>query len=449
VRLAIFGTGYVGTVTGTCFADLGNHVTCVDVSEQRIARLRTGDPVIYEPGLAELLRKNLGAGRLEFTTDATAAVASADVIFICVGTPPRSTGEADLSYVQAVARTIGKHMRGYKIVINKSTVPVGTYALVQRAVREAQEGPEVAFDVVSNPEFLREGSAVADSQNPDRVVIGVESERARAVLETLYRPVVRAGQTIMFTTIPSAEMIKYASNAMLATRISFMNEISHLCESMGADVKEVARGMGLDRRIGPLFLDAGCGYGGSCFPKDVKALAHLLEQQGLTSTLLQAVTYINERQKMTVVQKLKRFLPALDGATVAIWGLAFKPRTDDIREAPAITVIEELLRGYATVRAYDPEAVENTRRVFPDASRVYFAKSAYEALEGADALVILTDWDEFRAPDLLRMKESMRRPIIVDGRNILDPRDMKFMGFSYGSMGRAAVESSPAGDSGY
>jgi UDPglucose 6-dehydrogenase len=439
MRIAVFGTGYVGTVTGTCFAELGNRVICVDVSEERIARLRKGDPVIYEPGLRELLGKNLQAGRIEFTSDAAHAVAAAEVCFICVGTPPRASGDADLSYVQAVARTIGKHMRGYKVIINKSTVPVGTYDLVRRAARESQEGPEVPFDVVSNPEFLREGSAVRDCQNPDRVVIGTDSPRARALLEALYRPLLRAGQSIMFTGIASAEMIKYASNAMLAARISFMNEISHLCEALGADVTEVAKGMGLDRRIGPLFLEAGCGYGGSCFPKDVKALAHLLEQNNLGSSILQAVSHTNERQKLSMVQKLRRFLPDLDGRTIAIWGVAFKANTDDVREAPAIAVIEQLLRLYATARVYDPEASENARRAFPDATKVYVAKDAYDVAEGADALMILTDWDEFRLPDLGRLKEVMRQPIVIDGRNIFNPEDMSRFGFTYASMGRAPV----------
>ncbi len=440
MNIAVFGTGYVGTVTGTCFADLGNRVVCMDVDAAKIERLRRGDPIIYEPGLKDLLERNLQAGRLEFTTDERRAVEWGEVCFICVGTPPRHNGEADLSYVQAVARTIGKWMRGYKLVVNKSTVPVGTYDLVRRAVREAYEeangpaAPPPDFDVISNPEFLREGAAVRDFQNPDRIVVGTDSERARAIMRKLYGPIARATRPIMFTTIPSAELIKYASNAMLATRISFMNELSHLCEAVGADIADVAKGMGLDTRIGPRFLQAGCGYGGSCFPKDVKALAQLLEQHGLTSTLLQAVDYINERQKRSIVQKLKRFIPVLEGKTIAIWGLAFKPRTDDVREAPAITVIEMLRREYAKVRAYDPEAVDNMRAIFGD--KVYFAKDAYEALEGADALVILTEWDEFREPDFARMKELLRAPIVIDGRNIFNPDEVRALGFQYAGVGR-------------
>ena len=436
MMISVFGTGYVGTVTGTCFADLGNRVVCVDIDENRIERLKGGDPIIYEPGLKELLEKNLKAGRLEFTIDAAKAVDTADVVFICVGTPPRSTGEADLSFVQSVATTIGKYMHGYKVIVNKSTVPVGTYDLVRRAVKSAQGDKSVPFDVVSNPEFLREGAAVHDFQNPDRIVVGTDSERAMEILNKMYGPVTRITRPIMYTSIPSAELIKYASNAMLATRISFMNELSHLCEEVGADVQDVAKGMGLDSRIGSRFLQAGCGYGGSCFPKDVRALAQVLEQHGLTSTLLQAVDYINERQKRSLVQKLRKYLPELEGKTVAIWGLAFKPRTDDIREAPAVTVIEQLLRAYAKVRAFDPEAVENARKLFPDPEKVYFARDAYDALAGADALVILTEWDEFREPDLARVKELLKSPIIVDGRNVLSPPDVRALGFLYAAVGR-------------
>jgi UDPglucose 6-dehydrogenase len=436
MNISVFGTGYVGTVTGTCFADLGNRVVCCDVDETKVKRLTGGDPIIYEPGLKELLQKNLKAGRLEFTTDAARAVDFGDVIFICVGTPPRSNGEADLSYVQNVARTIGKHMHGYKVVVNKSTVPVGTYDLVRRAVKDAQEGRDIPFDVLSNPEFLREGAAVRDFQNPDRIVVGTDSSRAKDILNKLYGPITRISRPIMYTTIPSAELIKYASNAMLATRISFMNELSHLCEAVGADIGDVARGMGLDTRIGPRFLQAGCGYGGSCFPKDVKALAQVLEQHGLTSTLLQAVDYINERQKRGTVQKLKKYMPELEGKTIALWGLAFKPRTDDIREAPAVTTIELLLKAYAKVRAFDPEAMANTRQMFPDEDKVYLAKDAYDALQGADALLVMTEWDEFREPDFGRMKELLKTPLIIDGRNIFNPSDVKAAGFTYSAIGR-------------
>ncbi len=436
MNISVIGTGYVGTVTGTCFADLGNRVVCADVDARKIERLRAGDPIIYEPGLEELLAKNLQAGRLEFTADVARAVDHGDVIFICVGTPPRSNGEADLSFVQNVARSIGAAMRSYKVVVNKSTVPVGTYDLVRRAVKDALEGRTTEFDVVSNPEFLREGAAVRDFQNPDRIVVGTDSERAKEILNKLYGPVTRITRPIMYTTIPSAELIKYASNAMLATRISFMNELSHLCEAVGADIGDVARGMGLDSRIGSRFLQAGCGYGGSCFPKDVKALAQVLEQHGLTSTLLQAVDYINERQKRSIVQRLKKLLPELEGKTIAIWGLAFKPRTDDIREAPSVTVIEQLLRSYARVRAFDPEAMDNARKAFSGDERVYFARDAYDALAGADALLVLTEWDEFREPDFGRMKELMKSAIIVDGRNVFVPEEVMALGFTYAGIGR-------------
>ncbi len=445
MRIAVFGTGYVGLVTSTCFADLGNHVIGVDIDERKIERLARGESTIYEPGLQDLLARNHEARRVEFTTDAARAVDLAEVVFICVGTPPRANGEADLTYVVNVARTIGRHMADYKVVVNKSTVPVGTYDIVRRAIREEQGGRDVPFDVVSNPEFLREGMAVHDFQNPERIVVGTESDRARQILDRLYRPIARTTRPLVFTTVQSAELIKYASNAMLAARISFMNELSHLCEAVGADIKEVAHGMGLDSRIGPRFLQAGAGYGGSCFPKDVKALAQALESRGLTSTLLQAVDYINERQKRSVVQRLKRHLQTLEGRTIAVWGLAFKPRTDDVREAPSIAVIEQLLREYARVRAFDPEATESFKAVTDDFIRsrfpegVHYAASAYEAIEGADALVLLTEWDEFRQPDFARMKELMKQPIVIDGRNIWEPEDLRSLGFTYVAIGRPAA----------
>lgn len=442
MKLGVFGSGYVGTVTATCFADLGNQVVCCDVNSERVARLNQGDPVIYEPGLGELMQRNLKAGRLRFTTEAAPAVAGNEAIFVCVGTPPRNNGEADLRYVRQVAREIGKHMDGYKVVINKSTVPVGTYDIVRREIRAAQAQRGIDFDVVSNPEFLREGAAVRDFQNPDRIVVGAASPRAQEVMERLYRPLTRTTRPILFTSIPSAELIKYASNAMLATRISFMNELSSLCEEVGADVKDVARGMGLDDRIGPRFLHAGCGYGGSCFPKDVKALIQLLEQHNLTSSLLQAVDYINERQKRSMLRRLRRLLPDLEGRTVAVWGLAFKPRTDDVREAPALTVIEELLRHYARVRLFDPEAMETGKAAIGERPEVYYATDAYDALDGADALVVLTEWDEFREPDFERMKKLMREPNLVDGRNLYDPEELERRGFRCQAVGRGRSEAS-------
>jgi UDPglucose 6-dehydrogenase len=439
LNVTVFGTGYVGTVTGTCLADLGNRVCCVDVDAKKIARLTAGDPVIYENGLKDLLQKNLEAGRLRFTTDAAEAVDHGELIFVCVGTPPRASGDADLTYVLDVADTIGRHMKGYKVIVNKSTVPVGTFDRVRRSVAEAQGAHgEVEFDVVSNPEFLREGSAIWDFKNPDRVVVGTNSDRARGLMERLYRPLTRTSKPLLTTSIPSAELIKYASNAMLATRISFMNELSHLCERVGADVTDVARGMGLDRRIGPRFLHAGCGYGGSCFPKDVKALAAVLEEHGLTSNLLRAVDYINERQKKSIVHKLKTRLGDLEGKRVALWGLAFKPRTDDIREATSITVIELLLREYAQVRAYDPKAADHVAAMFGD--QIEIAPDAWSALEGADALLILTEWDEFREPDLIRVKQLMKSPLILDGRNILSPEECTAAGIEYHGTGRAPLK---------
>lgn len=435
MKIAVFGSGYVGTVTGLCFADLGNELIGVDVDEQRVRKLNDGDPVIYERGLQEVLRRNLQAGRVRYTTDAREAVQHADVIFICVGTPPRFNGEADLQYVVEAAQAIGCHMNGYKVIVNKSTVPVGTYDVVRRAVREAQPGEEIDFDVVSNPEFLREGQALRDFQEPDRVVLGTSSERAKEMMEQLYRPVAKVSDGgLFFTTVASAELIKYASNAMLATRVSFMNELSHLCEVVGADIDDVGEAVGMDSRIGPHFLNAGCGYGGSCFPKDVKALAQLMEQHGLTSNLLRAVDYINDRQKRTVVHKLKKVYPSLEGKRVAIWGLAFKPGTDDMREATAVTVIEQLLREYATVVAYDPEALDNARELFGD--RVEFVSDPYAAVKDADALLVLTEWQEFRQPDVDKLKSLMHACVVVDGRNILSRREMERGGFTYLSYGR-------------
>ena len=430
------GSGYVGLVSGTCFADLGNDVVCLDIDKSKVNALSKAIIPIYEPGLKELAERNLKQGRLKFTADADKAIEQAEIIFICVGTPPKSNGEADMSYVYKAAEDIGRHIDDYKIIITKSTVPVGTAEKINRIIRGElkKRKKEIEFDVVSNPEFLREGAAVKDFQNPDRIIIGASSEKAKEILSKLYRPIARATKPIMFTTEKNAELIKYASNAMLATRISFMNELSHLCEEIGADIKAVAKGMGLDTRIGPRFLQAGCGYGGSCFPKDVKAIAQILEQYGFTSNLLRTVDYINERQKKSLVPKLKRFISKLEGKTIAIWGLSFKPRTDDIREAPSLTVIDQLLKEYAKIRVYDPEAIENAKKHFKKG--VIFAKNAYDALKEADALIILTEWDEFREPDFEKIKQLMKQPIIIDGRNIYDPAEMEKLGFKYKSVGR-------------
>jgi UDPglucose 6-dehydrogenase len=436
MKLLCIGSGYVGLVSGTCFADLGNEVVCLDIDEKKIEALNKGIIPIYEPGLKELVERNIKLGRLKFTIDSEKAIKEADIIFICVGTPPKPNGEADMSYNYAAAENIGRFMDSYKIVANKSTVPVGTAEKVRKIINEelSKRKKNIEFDVVSNPEFLREGAAVKDFQNPDRIIIGVSSEKAKEILAKLYKPISRTDKPIVFTTEKNAELIKYASNAMLATRISFMNELSQLCEEMGADIKAIAKGMGLDARIGSRFLQAGCGYGGSCFPKDVKALSHMLEQHGLTSNLMRTVDYINERQKRSLVPKLKKFLPKLEGKTIAVWGLSFKPRTDDVRESPALTVIDQLLKEDAQVRAYDPEAIENAKQIFKKG--VHFAKNSYDTLEGADALIILTEWDEFREPDFDKIKKLMKQHIIIDGRNIYEPTDMEKLGFKYKGVGR-------------
>jgi UDPglucose 6-dehydrogenase len=435
MKLLFIGTGYVGLVSGTCFSDLGNDVTCLDIDENKIKALEKGKIPIYEPGLTELVVRNHKLGRLKFTTNASKAIKEAEVIFICVGTPPKENGEADMKYIYQVAETIGKEIDEYKIIINKSTVPVGTAEKVRRIITEQLEKrkEKIEFDVASNPEFLREGAAVKDFQNPDRVILGTNSEKAKEILSKLYRPLARANKPIMFTSEKNSELIKYASNAMLATRISFMNELSHLCEEVGADIKEIAKGMGLDNRIGSRFLQAGAGYGGSCFPKDVKALSQLLEQYGFSSNLMRTVDYINERQKRSLVPKLKKFLPNLEGKKVAIWGIAFKPRTDDIREASSLTVIDQLQKEYAKVLVYDPEAMENAKKILKD---VEFTKDAYEAIKDVDALIILTEWDEFRNPDFEKLKTLMKGKVIIDGRNIFSPEEMKEKGFEYAGVGR-------------
>ncbi len=436
MKLLFIGSGYVGLVSGVGFADLGNEVTCLDIDEKKIDALKKGEVPIYEMGLRDLIERNVRLERLKFTTDVENSMKENDLIFICVGTPPKTSGEADMTFFYAAAESIGKHMDSYKVIVNKSTVPVGTADRIRKIISEElkKRNVKIEFDVVSNPEFLREGAAIKDFQNPDRIILGTRSEKAREILGKLYKPLSRTDKPILFTTEKNAELIKYASNAMLATRISFMNEFSQLCEHIGADIKVVAKGIGLDNRIGPRFLQAGCGYGGSCFPKDVKALSQMLEQYGLTSNLMRTVDYINERQKKSMVPKLKKFLPELEGKTIAVWGLAFKPRTDDIREAPSLTVIDLLLKEDANVRAYDPEAMDNMKQIFKHG--VYYAKNGYDALEGADALIVLTEWDEFREPDFEKMKELMKQHIIIDGRNIYEPADIEKLGFKYKGVGR-------------
>jgi UDPglucose 6-dehydrogenase len=432
MRIAIIGTGYVGLVAGTCFADSGNDVTCVDIDGRKIRALQAGEVPIYEPGLEELIRKNVRERRLSFTTELAPAVGPAQVVFIAVGTPEGESGDADLRYVLSAAEQIGRAMRQYTVVVDKSTVPVGTADKVRETIAQVTK---VEFDVVSNPEFLKEGAALEDFLKPDRVVIGANSERARRIMGELYAPFVRTENPIFYMDTRSAELTKYAANAMLATRISFMNDMAALCEKVGADVDFVRKALGADRRIGYPFLFPGVGYGGSCFPKDVKALVATAREHGLELDLLRAVERTNERQKKLLVAKaLKHFGGSLAGRAFGVWGLAFKPKTDDMREAPSIEVIEGLLGKGAQVVAHDPVAQRTAQRYFGD--RIRYASLPYEALEGVDALFIVTEWNEFRHPDFERMKALMKSPIIFDGRNIYDPARMRELGFTYQNIGR-------------
>ncbi len=436
MKVAVIGSGYVGLVAGACLAETGNDVVCADIDEDKIARLNAGEIPIYEPGLEPLIERNLEAGRLTFTTEVAAAVKTSHVIFIAVGTPPDEDGSADLQHVLAVARTIGRSMEDEKIVITKSTVPVGTARLVREAI-EAET--DIPVHVCSNPEFLKEGAAVDDFMKPDRVVIGVESEYAARTLRELYRPFVRTGHAIMIMDVPAAEITKYAANAMLATRISFMNSIARLCEATGADVNAVRKGVGSDSRIGLNFLFPGVGYGGSCFPKDVKALVRTMREFDVDESILQAVEDVNETQKTTLLHRLvERLGEDLTGRTVAVWGLAFKPNTDDMREAPSLVTIEGLLERGARVVAHDPVAMDEARHHLGD--RIEYMETNYSALDGADALVIHTEWLPYRSPDFPRMKAAMQTPLILDGRNLYDPGDMAEHGFTYLSIGRRPIE---------
>ncbi|MCH7874334.1 MAG: UDP-glucose/GDP-mannose dehydrogenase family protein [Gemmatimonadetes bacterium] len=434
MKVAVIGTGYVGLVVGACLAETGNDVICADVSEEKISQLRAGTIPIYEPGLKSLVLRNLEQRRLRFTTDVGLAVEASDVVFIAVGTPPDEDGSADLQQVLEVASTIGDHMNGPKVVITKSTVPVGTAERVRSAIAERTRE---RFHVCSNPEFLKEGAAVDDFMKPDRVVVGVDSPEAAEVVGELYAPFVRTGNPLLFMDIPSAEMTKYAANAMLATRISFMNQIAELCEEVGADVMLVRKGIGSDSRIGPAFLFPGPGYGGSCFPKDVKALVRAGEDHGVSLGVLQAVEAANARQKRRLFEKLRAALDGdMRGRTIAVWGLAFKAETDDMRESPAVDLIEALLEAGAAVRAHDPQATASARALFGE--RIDYAEHAYDSLAGADALVIVTEWLEFRNPDFGRIKAALRQPLIVDGRNLYDPAKMAALGFTYLGIGRGA-----------
>jgi UDPglucose 6-dehydrogenase len=432
MKVAVIGTGYVGLVLGAGLAETGNQVQCADVDAQKIDQLRAGRIPIYEPGLEPLVTRNMAAGRLGFTTDVGAAVEASDVVFIAVGTPPDEDGSADLQHVLAAADTIGDHLTRPKVIVTKSTVPVGTARLVHDAVAARTTVP---FHVCANPEFLKEGAAVEDFMKPDRVIVGVEADEARAVLEELYAPFVRTGNPLIFMDLASAEMTKYAANAMLATRISFMNQVAELCERVGADVNLVRRGVGSDPRIGPAFLFPGPGYGGSCFPKDIQALVRKGEEHGVSLDLLKAVEVVNRRQKRRVLEKLSGALGgALRGRRVAVWGLAFKAGTDDVRESPALDLVRGLLEGGAAVVAHDPQAMASTRRVVGDA--IAYSADPYDALHQADALAIMTEWLVFRNPDFDLMKTNLRQPVIVDGRNLYHPEKMRRLGFRYFGIGR-------------
>ena len=426
----------MGLVTGTCFAEMGVNVTCVDIDTSKIARLKAGDIPIYEPGLDTLVKKNVEAGRLHFTTDLASCIDSVEVVFSAVGTPPDEDGSADLKYVLNVARTFGQNIKKYTLLVTKSTVPVGTAEKVRRAVEDelSARGEKIDFDVASNPEFLKEGAAIKDFMSPDRVVVGVASEKARKIMSRLYRPFMLSGDRMIFTDIPSAEMIKYAANSMLATRISFMNDIANLCELVGADVNMVRKGIGSDTRIGKKFLYPGCGYGGSCFPKDVKALIKTAEQNGYDMRVLRAVEDVNEAQKSIVYRKLRNYFGGdIKGKKVALWGLAFKPETDDMREAPSLVVIDRLLADGAEVTVFDPIAIDECRRRI--GGKVAYADDMYSAVEGADALLLVTEWKQFRSPDWSRIAALMSGNVVVDGRNVYDEAELREHGFVYYKIG--------------
>ena len=442
MKLTVVGAGYVGLVTGACFAEMGNDVLCVDLDGTKIAKLRRGEMPIYEPGLKEIVTRNVAGERLHFGTDLKEGVRFGTIQLIAVGTPPDENGAADMQHVLDAARSIGRYMTDYKLVVDKSTVPVGTADAVREAIAQgqAERGVLLPYSVVSNPEFLKEGAAVEDFMRPDRIVVGADDVRAVHLMQALYAPFQRARGKLMIMDIRSAELTKYAANAMLATRISFMNEIALLAEKLGADIEQVRRGIGADPRIGHQFLYAGCGYGGSCFPKDVKALLHSGAAAGESLDLLAAVELINERQKLVLVRKIvERFGEDLNGRRFALWGLAFKPDTDDMREAPSRVIVSELLRRGARVATHDPVAMDEARRVFAGVEGLDFAASPGEALEGADALVVVTEWKAFRSPDLEHMRSQLRQPVVFDGRNIFDPERMHALGYEYYAIGRRAA----------
>ena len=439
MKITVIGSGYVGLVTGTCLAETGYHVCCLDVDPRKIEILQNGGIPIFEPGLEDMVKRNVAAGRLHFTTDVAASVAFGEVQFIAVGTPPDEDGSADLQYVLAAARNIARHMTGYRVVVDKSTVPVGTADKVRAAIADelAQRGADLPFSVVSNPEFLKEGAAIEDFMRPDRVVIGADDDRAAEIMRRLYKPFQRSHERVLLMDVRSAELTKYAANAMLATRISFMNELANLAETMGADIEQVRQGMGSDPRIGYHFLYPGVGYGGSCFPKDVKALVQTAKENGHTLRVLTAVEEANEVQKLRLVEKVvSRFGEDLSGRRFALWGLAFKPNTDDMREAPSRVIVEELTRRGAEIVAFDPVAAHEAQRVMSGINGVAFADDMMQALQGADALLIVTEWKMFRAPDFEAIRRSLKQPLIFDGRNMYDPAWLREQGFDYHAIGR-------------
>lgn len=441
MNIAVIGTGYVGLVTGTCFAETGVNVVCVDIDKSKVAMLRKGEVPIYEPGLDVLLERNIDKGRISFTTQLKKAIESADAIFIAVGTPPDEDGSADLKYVLGVASEIGQHMEDYKVIITKSTVPVGTSYKVKSVVQKELEkrGAQIEFDVASNPEFLKEGSAVDDFLKPDRIVVGIESKRAEKVMQRLYKPFLINGHPLLFMDIHSSEMTKYAANSMLATKISFMNDIANLCELVGANVDLVRKGIGTDSRIGNKFIYPGTGYGGSCFPKDVQALVRTADDHGYSLEVLKAVESVNYRQKTALVEKIKRhFGSDLKGKHFGMWGLSFKPKTDDMREAPSLVIVEQLIAMGATVRAYDPVAMEEAQRIL--GNTIQYAKDQYDACIDADALIVVTEWSEFRMPNFRILDKLLLSKNVFDGRNIYDPEEMQEQGYNYYSIGRNRVQ---------
>ncbi len=437
MKIAIVGTGYVGLVTGTCFAEMGTEVYCVDIDQKKIDNLKNGIIPIFEPGLDEMVERNHKAGRLQFTTDLSSILNDVDIVFSAVGTPPDEDGSADLKYVLEVARTVGKNLNKYMVVVTKSTVPVGTAKLVKQAIQEELDKrgkSDITFDVASNPEFLKEGAAITDFMQPDRVVVGVESDNAKKLMERLYKPFTLNNYRIIYTDIPSAEMIKYAANAMLATRISFMNDIANLCEIVGADVSMVRKGIGADARIGSKFLYAGCGYGGSCFPKDVKALMKTAKKLGYNMQILEAVENVNEFQKNILFDKLMKYYNGdIKGKTIAMWGLAFKPKTDDMREAPSLVLIDKIIKAGGKVRAYDPVAMNEAKHHVGDT--IVYAKDIYDATLDADAILMVTEWNEFRLPTWEVIKKTMKKPVVFDGRNIYNKQEMNDVGFDYFGIG--------------